>query len=82
MDVNSLPKTVCYPTTSRLRFEPGPFCAGVQHANHSAAAPRYNYKTDKPTDMLFGVTDMLCTSGFMDDVISQGCSTSQPCAWL
>ena len=26
----------CYPTASRLRFEPGPFCAWVQHANHSA----------------------------------------------
>jgi len=32
--VNSLPKTA-----SRLRFEPGPFCAGVQHANHSATEP-------------------------------------------
>jgi len=27
----------CYP--SRLRFEPGPFCAWVQHANHSATEP-------------------------------------------
>ena len=26
----------CYPTVSRLRFEPGPFCAWVQHAYHSA----------------------------------------------
>jgi len=26
----------CYPTASRLRFEPGPFCTRVQHANHSA----------------------------------------------
>ena len=26
----------CYPIASRLRFEPGPFCACVQHANHSA----------------------------------------------
>jgi len=26
----------CYQTTSRLRFEPKPFCAWVQHANHSA----------------------------------------------
>ena len=24
---------------SRLRFEPGPFCAWVQHANHSATEP-------------------------------------------
>ena len=24
---------------SRLRFEPGPFCARVQHANHSATEP-------------------------------------------
>jgi len=29
----------CYPTMSRLRFEPGPFCAWVQHANHSATEP-------------------------------------------
>jgi len=27
-------------TASRLRFEPGPFCAWVQHANHSATEPR------------------------------------------
>ena len=26
----------CYLTALRLRFEPGPFCAWVQHANHSA----------------------------------------------
>ena len=31
MGVNSLPKTA-----SRLRFEPGPFCAWCQHAKHSA----------------------------------------------
>jgi len=31
----------CYPTASRLRFEPGPFCARVQHANHSATEPSY-----------------------------------------
>ena len=35
--------TVCYPTVSRLRFEPGPFCAWVQHANHSATEPPYYY---------------------------------------
>jgi len=29
----------CYLTASRLRFEPGPFCAWVQHANHSATEP-------------------------------------------
>jgi len=29
----------CYPTASRLRFEPGPYCACVQHANHSATEP-------------------------------------------
>jgi len=29
----------CYPTASRLRFEPGPFCAWVQHTNHSATEP-------------------------------------------
>jgi len=31
----------CYPTASRLRFEPGPFCAWVQHANHSATEPLF-----------------------------------------
>ena len=30
----------CYPTASRLRFEPGPFCARVQHADHLANEPR------------------------------------------
>jgi len=25
----------CYPTLSRLRFEPGPFCTRVQHASHT-----------------------------------------------
>ena len=29
----------CYTTASRLQFEPGPFCAWVQHANHSATEP-------------------------------------------
>jgi len=29
----------CYPTASRLRFEPRPFHAWVQHANHSATEP-------------------------------------------
>jgi len=29
----------CCPTASLLRFEPGPFCAWVQHANHSATEP-------------------------------------------
>ena len=29
----------CYPTASRLRFEPGPFCAWVHHAKHSATEP-------------------------------------------
>ena len=28
-----------YPTASRLRFEPGPFCAWVHHVNHSATEP-------------------------------------------
>ena len=31
----------CYPRASRLRFEPEPFCAWVQHANHSATEPAY-----------------------------------------
>jgi len=30
----------CYPTASRLRSEPRPFCALVQHANHSATVDR------------------------------------------
>jgi len=34
MGVNSLPKTA-----SRLQFEPRPYCAWVQHANHSATEP-------------------------------------------
>ena len=29
----------CYPTASRLRFEPRSFCAWVQHANHSDTEP-------------------------------------------
>jgi len=41
MGVNSLTKTV-NPTASRLRSEPGPFCAWVQHANHSATEPAHN----------------------------------------
>ena len=28
-----------HPTAAWLRFEPGPFCAWVQHANHSATEP-------------------------------------------
>ena len=39
--------TVClrlYPTASRLRFEPRPFCAWVQHANHSATEPPASIK--------------------------------------
>jgi len=34
----------CYPTASRLRFEPMPFCAWVQHANHSAAQAHLAFK--------------------------------------
>jgi len=33
----------CYPTASRLRLEPGPFCAWVEHANHSATEPPLYY---------------------------------------
>jgi len=29
----------CYATALWLRFKPGPFCAWVQHANHSATEP-------------------------------------------
>ena len=40
MGVNRLPKTVTRQRReSRLRFEPGPFCARVQHANKSAIEP-------------------------------------------
>ena len=38
MGVNCLPKTV----TRQRRFEPGPYCALVQHANHSATEPTTN----------------------------------------
>jgi len=33
----------CYPTASRLRFEPGPIWAWVQHANHSTTEPATEY---------------------------------------
>jgi len=33
----------CYPTESRLRFEPGPYCASVQHANHSATDHQWQW---------------------------------------
>jgi len=36
-----------FPTASRLQFEPRPFCAWVQHANHSATEP--------PTGLLLGL---------------------------
>ena len=39
----------CYPTASRLRFEPGPFCARVQHANHSATEPPQQQDKGKKT---------------------------------
>ena len=42
MGVNSLPKTVTRVTrqlASWLQFKPRPFCAWVQHANHSATEP-------------------------------------------
>ena len=32
----------CYPIASRLRLEPRPFCAWVQHANHSATEPPFS----------------------------------------
>jgi len=35
----------CYPTASWLRFEPRPFCAWVQHADHSATEPSLVYKS-------------------------------------
>ena len=37
----------CYPTASQLRFDPGPFCAWVQHANHSATEPPYSNEVRK-----------------------------------
>ena len=42
MGVNSLPKTA-----SRLRFEPRPFCAWFQHANHSATEPHRNERSSQ-----------------------------------
>jgi len=33
----------CYPTASRLWFEPGPYCAWVQHANHPTI-PSHPYR--------------------------------------
>jgi len=40
----------CYPTVSRLRFEPGPFCTWVQHANHSATEPPWLATDEKAQD--------------------------------
>ena len=43
----------CYPTALWLRFEPRPFCAWVQHANHSATEPltfcKMSTKNQNPT---------------------------------
>jgi len=39
MGVNSLPKTVTRQHRGCDLGEPGPFCARVQHANHSANEP-------------------------------------------
>ena len=39
----------CYPTASRMRFEPGPFCAWVQHANHSATEPQQIHNRSRVT---------------------------------
>jgi len=36
----------CYPTASPLQFEPRPFCAWVQHANHSATEPPISIRCD------------------------------------
>ena len=37
----------CYPTASWLRSEPRPFCAWVQHANHSATVDRSRQNLQK-----------------------------------
>jgi len=41
----------CYPTASRLQFEPGPFCARVQHAYLSATEP--------PLILLISLTELI-----------------------
>ena len=47
----------CYSTASPLRFEPGPFCAWVQHANHSATEPPTGHnKTNPGSDSLANLT--------------------------
>jgi len=50
----------CYPTALRLRFEPRPFCAWVQHANHSATKPPYflckHYINHKKTVFTFDIS--------------------------
>jgi len=50
MGVNSMPET--YLTALRLQFEPGPFCAKVQHANHSATEPPSDILGVKNSDIL------------------------------
>ena len=45
----------CYPTASRLRFEPGPFYAWVQHANHSAIEPLDIISIIRPAHLLDGL---------------------------
>ena len=54
-----------YPTASRLRFEPKPYCALVQHANHSATEPpiyngrhyKYNKLAQPSTSSTLRITD-------------------------
>ena len=64
----------CYPTASRLRFEPGPFCAWVQHANHSATGATKNRRSKelKIRSRLAGVEGPIVNSWSMMAVIVVG----------
>ena len=53
----------CYPTASRLRFEPRPFCAWVQHANHSATEPPDVVCCDNTTTTTRGGATVLKVGG-------------------
>ena len=43
----------CYPTALRLRFKPGPFCAWVKHANHSATEPPIHYSINSLNPLIY-----------------------------
>ena len=55
--------TVCprlLPDTSRLRFEPGPFCAWVQHPNHSAIHGEIMWNSVKVLTSVIYVKEAVC----------------------